>query len=221
MHTALPARSTTEMPETEPSLHAAAATPSATPPAAVPATALMAPPAVVPAEIPAAAPVAATVQSMDPATTPAASPALAQDSLADAPSEATTAADDPLVCVGIDDSPGLRMMHQVIFEHLLSANMQRSCSLGVDFDEQTSFVDVVLGQRDIQLRPANMTHASIALLDQNIDLDGRPHLLGTELARQLADRGFSGVTCILTSSSQVRPIICCILPVCLDALPYR
>ena len=53
--------------------------------------------------------------------------------------------------------------------------------------------------RSLLLRP------SLGLLDlvhQNVELNGAPHLTGTELAAQLRARGFSGVVCILTGSSK-------------------
>ena len=41
----------------------------------------------------------------------------------------------------------------------------------------------------------------IALIDQNISLDGKDFILGTDIARSLHQNHFTGVACILTASS--------------------
>lgn len=51
---------------------------------------------------------------------------------------------------------------------------------------------------------------SIAVIDQNVDLDGQPHLLGTNIAAELEAQNFRGLTCIVTGSDpdEVAAISC-------------
>eukprot|EP00966_Prymnesium_polylepis_P122999 2843894-Prymnesium_polylepis.1 len=46
-----------------------------------------------------------------------------------------------------------------------------------------------------------LPHMDVVVLDQNLDLDGKAHLLGTDIARELHDRAFRGVTCIQAGAS--------------------
>ena len=111
----------------------------------------------------------------------------------------------PLVCVGIDDDRGLREVQEMIFSHALNADMSASVSIGATGEEQNAFVDLALGRldRNLQLVPiAAQRHADVALVDQNIHLEGRSQcLLGSDLAVELHRQGFRGITCIMTGAS--------------------
>lgn len=51
------------------------------------------------------------------------------------------------------------------------------------------------------MKPATLSPADIAVLDQNIDLDDElVSVRGTDLAMQLRQEGFEGVICILTGA---------------------
>jgi hypothetical protein len=86
---------------------------------------------------------------------------------------------------------------------MLSADPQRSCTLGRTKEEQLPFIDVVLGRKDADLQdiPVPLRHADIVILDQNIGLDRVDHLLGSEVAGQLQEAGFCGLVCISTASA--------------------
>ena len=47
-----------------------------------------------------------------------------------------------------------------------------------------------------------LPHMDVVVLDQNIDLDETTHVLGSDLAEQLHQQAFRGVTCIQTGSSR-------------------
>mmetsp|Transcript_26969 Transcript_26969/g.52467 ORF Transcript_26969/g.52467 Transcript_26969/m.52467 type:complete len:144 (-) Transcript_26969:269-700(-) len=109
----------------------------------------------------------------------------------------------------MDDEAVPRMMLEVLIENYLGADMRRSCSIGGSLAEQRAFVDVALGKRDINLNPissleADARHADIAILDQNINLDCSPPILGSELIKELRAHGFKGLTCIVTGDSRER-----------------
>ena len=65
--------------------------------------------------------------------------------------------------------------------------MQCSRAIGETKEEQLAFISFALGKADKELQPLPPPYrqADVAVLDQHIVLDGKPHLLGTELARDL------------------------------------
>ena len=72
--------------------------------------------------------------------------------------------------------------------------------------EINAFVDVALGRRDMHRLEKveeewHQRPVDIALIDQNISLDGKDFILGTDIARSLHQNHFTGVACILTASS--------------------
>lgn len=107
------------------------------------------------------------------------------------------------VCIGIDDSAMLRKAQSALFRVFLKADPERSISIGASVDEADAFVDIAMGTRTISLEPANLPPADIVVLDQHIDYDDHIHCKkGSQLAAELRSRGFKGVICILTGSSQ-------------------
>jgi len=110
------------------------------------------------------------------------------------------AAVSPPICVGVDDDGfNAEIMESVIFDKL-GADMSRSCYVGQTFEEQECFLDLALGRLDKALQPVPKNEqrpADLVLLDQNL----RGDVLGSDLAQQLKERGFRGVTCIVTGSS--------------------
>eukprot|EP00967_Tisochrysis_lutea_P129169 scaffold221845_cov29-Tisochrysis_lutea.AAC.4 len=51
------------------------------------------------------------------------------------------------------------------------------------------------------LAPASLPPADIAVLDENIELDGEAGVIfGSDLVKELRQKGFKGVTCILTGA---------------------
>ena len=119
------------------------------------------------------------------------------------PSSESAQAPSSLVCAALDDDSMARMMHTQFFSAFLHADPARSIALGADEQEQLSFVDVALGRKHASLQDAvpPLPPADIVLLDQNIDLHRREHLLGSDVAGQLLTAGYRGVTCIITGSS--------------------
>jgi len=109
-----------------------------------------------------------------------------------------------LVCAALDDDFMSRMIYNGLFSEFLHADPDRSVVLGANAREQLSFVDVVLGNKRASLEDAMppLRPADIVLLDQNIDLDQKAHLLGSDVAGQLHAAGYRGVTCIITGASQ-------------------
>ena len=95
-----------------------------------------------------------------------------------------------LVCVSVDDDPMIREAHEDLF---LRIGATSSRVMGATAEEQLDFVKVALS--DPELGRA----ADIAVLDQHIELDGRPHLLGSEIAVQLRTEGFKGIICVVSS----------------------
>jgi len=80
-----------------------------------------------------------------------------------------------------------------------------SRSLGETREEQLAFTDVALGLLDLQLQPtANGRPADVLLMDQRIELDGQPHLIGTTVAEELHRRGFGGVVVIVSGTGKVK-----------------
>ena len=108
-----------------------------------------------------------------------------------------------LVCAALDDTFSFREIHRAMFEFCLDADLQRSFVLGETKEEQLAFKEVVLGLKNssFELVSRPQPHADIVILDQNIDFQGEAHLLGSDIAGQLHEAGFCGVTCILTGSS--------------------
>ena len=104
-----------------------------------------------------------------------------------------------LFCAGIDDSPLMQQSQELLFRHVLKADMEKSRSIGTTIQEQLAFTDFAFGIVDAQLQPLPSPHcpADIVVLDQNIATD----LLGSQLASELRSRGFQGVVCILTGST--------------------
>ena len=107
----------------------------------------------------------------------------------------------PLVCLGLDDTLMLRKMHMLLFKLFMGADMTRSGSLGATRDEITHFVDVVMGRRDLSLRPARTTPADVVLIDQNLCDDDDTFDRGEDIALRLREEQFAGVICVLTGSN--------------------
>ncbi|KAL1504732.1 hypothetical protein AB1Y20_008510 [Prymnesium parvum] len=108
----------------------------------------------------------------------------------------------PLRCLGIDDDCMSRLVQETFFKDKLNANMKYSRSIGETLEEQQAFVDVVMGLRDADtLLPLEAKNhlPDLVLLDQNINI--RPHITGTSIAKQLHERRFSGCVCILAGAS--------------------
>ena len=121
-----------------------------------------------------------------------------------APMSDEAASPRPLVCAALDDSMMSRLLYKVLFDTMLNADPQRSCTLGETEEEQLSFVDVALGRKSATLQEMTppLPAADIVMLDQNILLDDHPHLLGSDIAAKLCEASFRGVVCIMTGSSR-------------------
>ena len=106
-----------------------------------------------------------------------------------------------LFVAAIDDTEFARCVSQTVLFPLLSADTQLSKVLGATRLEQISFVDFALGRVDGSMHPLPPPYrqADIVLLDENITLHDMPHLRGSELARQLRERGFVGVICVISA----------------------
>ena len=104
---------------------------------------------------------------------------------------------EPLVCVGIDDDRFMRAGHASVFSRL---GATASTSLGQSREEQIAFVSVALGLNgEGQCRPAD-----VVLIDQCIDIDGEPHMIGTSVVDELRGRGYRGVIVIVTGACKAK-----------------
>ena len=105
-----------------------------------------------------------------------------------------------LFIAGIDDVPLNKMMQEAVLFPALKADMIISSCIGETKAEQLGFFDFALGRVDKRLQPLQppFRQADIIALDQNIDLDGQPHLLGTDLVVRLREAGFTGAACIIS-----------------------
>uniref|UniRef100_A0A7S4BP29 Histidine kinase/HSP90-like ATPase domain-containing protein n=1 Tax=Chrysotila carterae TaxID=13221 RepID=A0A7S4BP29_CHRCT len=110
--------------------------------------------------------------------------------------------DDPLLCLGLDDSSMCRQLHELLFSDFLEADMSRSASLGATVEEVESFVDVALGLKTTDLTnvPESERRAvDVVLIDQHLIVEDR-RWLGSEIAQTLRARGFSGVICLMSGT---------------------
>ena len=117
------------------------------------------------------------------------------------------------VCMGLDDDHFPRQCLRMLFNEMLGADVERSLVLGETEEEAGAFVDAVLGNLDAQLCRASppLPPANIAIIDQNISptqttvrsagARGLPQT-GIDIAAELRRRGYGGVICILTGSSE-------------------
>eukprot|EP00966_Prymnesium_polylepis_P329003 7384774-Prymnesium_polylepis.1 len=98
----------------------------------------------------------------------------------------------------------VQWMHEQLLFPALGADMGRSRSMGTTREEQVGFLAYALGRvdRDLLPLPPPHRHADVVVLDQNIDLAWRPHLLGTDLVVQLREAGFAGATCIVSVGAE-------------------
>jgi len=154
-------------------------------------------------------PAAASVESTHPAPAAPATSSL-QDSTRDgsaaAPAPHKDSSPSPPVlglpvCIGIDDSRMQRKTHGVLSRLFLHADPTRSGSIGGTAEEVQSFIDVVMGRRQLSLEPAALPPADIAIIDQCIDLDDEDlSVRGSDLALQLRQDGFKGLICLLTGA---------------------
>jgi len=106
----------------------------------------------------------------------------------------------PLICLGLDDSDMCRMFHEFLFENFLSADPERSTSLGKTPEEIERFVDVALGLVSPELRPVpegERRVADLVLIDQHMEI-GLKRWIGTDIARKLRSAGFQGVICVMS-----------------------
>lgn len=95
----------------------------------------------------------------------------------------------------------LRKMQVMLFRLFMHSDMSRSGSIGASDEECDEYVDVVMGKKTISLAPASLPPADIAVLDENIELDGEAGVIfGSDLVKELRQKGFKGVTCILTGA---------------------
>jgi len=106
------------------------------------------------------------------------------------------------VCT-LDDESIPRMIQTLFMKHHLHASLEESCTLGATEEEMHSFVDVAMGHLNSDLSPnlGEQRQANVVLLDENIL---PPQIMGSQLAGELRDRGFVGVTVILTGASASR-----------------
>lgn len=102
--------------------------------------------------------------------------------------------------VGLDDEHIPRMIQGLFLKHHLKANLDASVVLGKTEAETDAFVDVALGLLNPDLSPntGDIRQADMVLLDQNI---APPLVLGSLLAGQLRQRGFTGLIVLLTGTS--------------------
>jgi len=102
--------------------------------------------------------------------------------------------------VGLDDEKIPRMVQGLFMMHHLGANMQESCTLGETREEMLAVVDVALGVLHADLTPnsGERRQADVVLLDENIM---PPGILGSRIASELRDRGFTGVIVLLTGAT--------------------
>jgi len=111
-----------------------------------------------------------------------------------------------LFVAGIDDSSFARQVATSVLFPLLGADMHLSKALGETASEQQGFLEFALGQVDAAMQPLPPPHrqADVVLLDQNITLHDEPHLLGSQLATDLRERGYLGVICIISGVDEER-----------------
>uniref|UniRef100_A0A7S4BV75 Histidine kinase/HSP90-like ATPase domain-containing protein n=1 Tax=Chrysotila carterae TaxID=13221 RepID=A0A7S4BV75_CHRCT len=112
----------------------------------------------------------------------------------------------PLVCIGLDDQAMCRLLHELIFETFLSADPERSGSIGETRQEIESFCDVAMGKLDLSLSRvplAQQREADVVIIDQNLVLGSSFSVLGSDIARQLRREGFRGVIGIFTGSADI------------------
>jgi hypothetical protein len=102
--------------------------------------------------------------------------------------------------LGLDDENIPRMVQALFMKHHLQADMQISGTLGRTHEEIASFVDVAMGVLNNDLSPNTglQRQADVVLLDQNI---APPKVLGSLLAAELRECGFTGIIVILTGAS--------------------
>jgi signal transduction histidine kinase len=105
-----------------------------------------------------------------------------------------------LRCLGLDDEKIPRQIQRLFMLHHLKADMAVSGVLGATEDEVNHFIEVALGERDLQLEPTTgaRTPADLVILDENIS---PPTILGSTLAVELRARNFAGVIVVLTGAS--------------------
>jgi hypothetical protein len=131
----------------------------------------------------------------------------------EAPTRVPPSAWPPKV-VAIDDCEMQREMHKEVLQSYFAADLAQSCVLGGTAAEQDAFVAVAMGVLDAQLRPVAAEErraADVAIIDNQIlrpalgreaaGEAGRSPVLGTDLARELHNRGFRGVVCLYTAES--------------------
>mmetsp|Transcript_103617 Transcript_103617/g.143312 ORF Transcript_103617/g.143312 Transcript_103617/m.143312 type:complete len:311 (+) Transcript_103617:251-1183(+) len=101
---------------------------------------------------------------------------------------------------GLDDERIPRMIQGMFMKHHLRADMEVSCSLGSTEEEILKFVDVALGilNPDLTATHGPRVQADVVLMDENIQ---PPKILGSILADELRQRGFSGRIVLLTGAS--------------------
>jgi hypothetical protein len=101
---------------------------------------------------------------------------------------------------GLDDEMIPRRILGLFMEHHLRADMGASATFGRTEEEIGSFVEVAMGLLHPDLTPNTgpATHADVVLLDENIS---PPKILGSLLAAELRERGFTGAVVILTGAS--------------------
>uniref|UniRef100_A0A7S4BYQ6 Response regulatory domain-containing protein n=1 Tax=Chrysotila carterae TaxID=13221 RepID=A0A7S4BYQ6_CHRCT len=101
-----------------------------------------------------------------------------------------------LFCLSIDDAWQPRMLHTVLFEHYLHADMRLSGSLDGSAGQLPSFFFVALGVLDktLQAMPANVPvrQADVVLLPERVCQTD-----GVSIARELRGGGFCGTICLL------------------------
>ena len=110
-----------------------------------------------------------------------------------------------LFVAGIDDSLMSKTVQERVLFPMLGADMAISCCVGVTKEEQLGFLEFALGHVDKNLQPLQQPfrQADIVTVDQHIDMDGKPHVIGTDLVARLREAGFTGVACIISGGSPV------------------
>ena len=111
----------------------------------------------------------------------------------------------PLCCVAMSSDPMWRCKMLSFFKHFLHADMQRSCSLGADTIEVTSFEEVVLGKLDRVMMPPKeeLCAADMVFIDEVV-YTGSDCVLGSDLAGMLQVCGFCGITCLFSTGPPTR-----------------
>jgi len=104
-----------------------------------------------------------------------------------------------VVCV--DDQRLLLHHMRTLCQHVLPVDMASSSWIGGNQAELDAFVDLALGRLDADMNPAaEPRQADITILDQNLLLDNREYLVGTELVTELRAQGFRGKCLLVTAS---------------------